>query len=178
MRRVHLHSGGISSVEVRAGTGGRKPSEWRTENKPLPRAPLCARCVADKRLVAQAEACLAQHKQPPLHSTRPVVPDAPGTKLRRKGKAAAERLVRCRCARVKSAKKATQKVGQRAQPPAASRVRRTVTSRAASSTDPYQQVLAHDQQKAARAKAESESSETRTARGHGAAALFTNAEPS
>lgn len=91
VRRVHLHSGGISSTDVRAGTGGRKPSQWRTEIEPAPRAGPCARCIADKALVAQAEAFFTKHKQPPLHSTRPTEQGAPGVKLRRKATVAAER---------------------------------------------------------------------------------------
>lgn len=142
MRRVHLHSGGLTATDVRAGTGGRKPSQWRTENKP-PTRTLCARCVADKALVSQAETFLAQHKQPPLYSTRPTEPGAPGTKLRRKAKAAADRLTRCRC---------TPPPAKKTKPAATSPARKATASRASSSTDPYQQVLAHDRAKASKAK--------------------------
>jgi hypothetical protein len=90
MRRVRLHSGGISTTEVRAGTGGRKPSQWRTEIKPpaqRPRrsTPACLRCAPDERLVAQAEAFLKEHKQPPLRFALPVQKGVPGSNLRRKG---------------------------------------------------------------------------------------------
>lgn len=149
MRRVHLHSGGISSTEVRAGTGGRKPSQWRTENTPPPRKPgrtsaACARCTPDKQIVAQAEAFLKEHKQPPLHSTLPVQKGAPGSNLRRKAKAAADRVARCPCKKAPAAKKSPK--------PTSTRTTAAAARRATASTDPYQQVLAHDRVKSTQAR--------------------------
>ena len=148
MARVHLHSGGIEPVQVRAGTGGRKPSQWRTENKPSvrpkPAKKTCPRCTHDQQVVEKAEAVFKHHKQPPLHSRVPVEAGAPGSRLRPKAQAAAARLAACACQRT-----TTPTPKKTVKAPA----RRTVTpARSVRSTDPYQQVLAHDQQKVAGSK--------------------------
>ncbi len=145
VRRVFLHSGGIEPTTVRAGTGGRKRSEWRVETTSPIRRPgrapnpaTCLRCAPDKRIIVKSEAVLKQHKQPPLNTRLPVPNDAPGARARRKAKAAQARIAACKCQRPAT----LAKKGAKAAPGKAA------LRRAASTTDPYKQVLAHDQQKA------------------------------
>lgn len=161
VQRVYLHSGGISPSVVRAGTGGRKLSQWRTEIVPRPPAAkaassrACSKCRADKALVARVSAMLKQHGQPPLDSPKPMAKGAPGYQQRLKAAAAARRSDACECARRPTREKATGAAGTRtpkkakvAGSPAARG--RTATRGVAAvqkklrSTDPYQQMLAYD----------------------------------
>jgi hypothetical protein len=140
MARVYLHSGGIDATVVRTGTGGRKASQWRTDNKPKPSARsrpprLCQQCAADKRAVREATAFLKEHKQPPLESTSPIIKGSPGSNLRRRAKAAQARIAACHC------------LTKRPTAPRKSKPAPTA-GRGLSSTDPYKQVLANDRLKA------------------------------
>lgn len=140
-RRVFRHSGGIETVTVRAGTGGRKASQWRTENTPAPPKPAkatgCARCTSDRLIIDKAEAVFKQHKQPPLNTRLPVPDGAPGSQVRRKADSAEARIAACKCQRAPAP----------AKKPAKAPARTPAPRRATSSTDPYQQVLAHARQK-------------------------------
>lgn len=139
-RRVFLHSGGIETVTVRAGTGGRKASQWRTTNIPTPKPrkpPTCARCKTDRETIAKAEAVFKAHKQPPLNTRLPVPDGAPGSQVRRKADSAEARIAACKCQRAPAP----------AKKPAKAPARIPAPRRATSSTDPYQQVLAHERQK-------------------------------
>jgi hypothetical protein len=102
MARVYLHSGGIDSAVVRAGTGGPKASQWRTENNPKPFtgrgvARTCQRCAPDRRTVREVVAFLKEQKQPPLDTTATIAKGAPGSNLRRKARAAQARIAACNC---------------------------------------------------------------------------------
>lgn len=160
-QRVYLHSGGLSPAAVRAGTGGRKRSQWRTEITPRPpstkvaRARICSKCRADKALVEQVSALLKQRGQPPLDSPEPIAKGAPGSQQRRKAAAAAARASACECAGRKTDRKAataagaktarrTKVAGSPAAPGRAPARGVAAARRKLSSTDPYQQMLAHD----------------------------------
>lgn len=142
MARVYLHSGGIDSAVVRAGTGGPKASQWRTENNPKPFtgrgvARTCQRCAPDRRTVREVVAFLKEQKQPPLDTTATIAKGAPGSNLRRKARAAQARIAACNCPT------STATTPSKTKSTAA-----TKTARGLASTDPYKQVLANDRLKA------------------------------
>jgi hypothetical protein len=101
MARAFLNGGGLDPVTVRAGTGGRKPSQWRTQlaSQPLMQKGrvLCQRCKDDRAKVRSAESKLKELKLPSLKAVVSTSPGEPGSVLRRKALAAQSRLDRCRC---------------------------------------------------------------------------------
>lgn len=165
MGRVHLHSGGLSPAAIRAETGGRKRSQWRTKIEPSPaaRGPGCTSCREDHALVRRVGDFLTQYKLPPLDVPVVEPKGARGSQKRRKALAAQKRLAACKCrSKKQSAPAAAAKASKATASAAAKTAKKTTKAKTLStgrgtsaslrsrlsSTDPYQQMLAHDRLRA------------------------------